>query len=281
MLGFDAVKRIIKQRFFAAGLEVRRIRPPKSKSQGFSFANEELIVGNLLEKVQLRHKFVVDIGAGDGQFMSNSYNLFKSEWKGAAFELSGTQFASLAYRYAGFPNAQLLRVCVTPGNVNQLLTACDVPRDFGFLSLDIDSYDYFVLKTILSAYRPSVICSEINEKIPPPLRFAAQWHDGIMWGQDFCYGQSLSMLEELGQEHGYDLVDLEFNNAFLVPHEMNPFPRLSAAEAWRKGYVNRPDRLERLPWNRSMDPLINMGTNEAKEFLREKFKQYDGHYILE
>ena len=282
MASFTAGKRLVHKTLFALGLELRRVKPPTgSESAQFSFCGEEAIIQELLGKIKWEHRFAVDIGAGDGEYMSNSYKLFSSGWQGVGVEWNGRQFAKLAYRYASLSDVCLLRARVTPDNVLSLLAACDAPKKFGFLSLDIDSYDYFVLEKLLTEYRPSLICAEINEKIPPPLRFTAKWAPDGVWGKDHFYGQSLSMLEELAERNSYDLIRLEYNNAFIIPREINPVPAISAAEAWRTGYVDRKDRVERFPWNVDMETLIDLPVAESKGLLRDKFKRYEGQFILE
>jgi hypothetical protein len=273
---------LVKRALAAMGFELRRIRPASaSGGAGHSNFGEDGIIRDLLGKIAVRHRFAVDIGAGDGETMSNSYALFSAGWEGLAAEWDAGKFARLAYRYAGFPGARLARARVTPDNVLGLLAAAEAPREFGFLNLDIDSFDHFVLERLLSAYRPSLICAEINEKIPPPLRFSVKWDPAHHWAQDHFFGQSLSMLDELGQRQGYVLAGLEYNNAFLVPRELSPAPGLTAAEAYRAGYAGRPDRLARLPWNRDMEPLLMMDAEAAKAFVREKFSAYEGKYVLE
>ena len=89
------------------------------------------------------------------------------------------------------------------------------------------------------------------------------------------------MLESLATQHNYDLVGLEYNNAFLIPHEINPVPTLSAAEAFRKGFIERTDRAQKFPWNSSMESIYTMSAAESEAFLREKFQGLEGQYILE
>jgi hypothetical protein len=282
MAGLSSAKRLINKSLFALGFELRRIRDSSdSTAAGYSYGNEEKIIQDLLAGIQVRHKFAVDIGAGDGEYMSNSYSLFRSGWPGLAVEWDGSRFAKLAYRYAGFSGVNLLRARITPDNVLSLLSACEAPKEFGVLSLDIDSYDHFVLEKLLGVYRPSLICAEINEKVPPPLRFTVKWLPDGSWGKEHFYGQSLAMLEELGKRHNYDLVGLEYNNAFLIPHELNRVATLTAAEAWRQGYFERRDRQERFPWNQDMEPIFTMRPEQAKAALRQKFQRYEGQYILE
>jgi hypothetical protein len=281
MSRFTSAKRLLHKSLFSLGYELRRIRPDDDSSAlGFSYGDEDKITQELLGKIQVRNKFVVDIGAGDGEYMSNSYALFKAGWEGLGVEWDGKQFAKLAYRYSGFSGARLLRARVTPHNVLDLLAVCETPDEFGFLSLDIDSYDHFVLDKLLTAYRPSLICAEINEKIPPPLQFSATFQESGAWDKDHFYGQSLCILEDLGKRNGYDLVRLEYNNAFLIRRELNPVAIVTAADAWRQGYVDRRDRHELFPWNKDMEPLITLPPEAAKAFIRKKFEPYEGQYIL-
>src|SRR5437879_6096309 len=105
---FARGKRLLKQCLYALGLEIRRVRPAAGgKSAACSNFNEEDIIRDLLGKVKLKHRFCVDIGAGDGETSSNSYHLFRAGWDGLAAEWDGERFAKLAYRYARFPGARL------------------------------------------------------------------------------------------------------------------------------------------------------------------------------
>lgn len=282
MPAFSLAKRSLKGVLAALGVELRRIRPPAASGKPrFSNFGEEEVLRGLLGKVEVKHRFCVDIGAGDGETSSNTCALFRDGWEGLAVEWDGDRFARMAYRYAGFGAARLVRARATPDNVPDLLRGAGTPREFGFLSLDIDGYDHFVLERILTVFRPAVICAEINEKVPPPLRFAVKWSPDHAWAFDHFYGQSLSILDDLGSRHGYGLAALEYNNAFLVRREGRGPGLLTAEEAYRRGYLDRPDRLERLPWNRDMEPLLSMGAEEAKAFLRERFAKYEGRYVLE
>src|SRR5205085_4109452 len=110
---------------------------------------------------------VVDIGAGDGVRGSNTYALFRAGWRGLGIEADARRAARLARAYKGLPNVEAVRALATPENVVALLKGHNVPRGFGVLSLDIDSYDYFVLDGVLSSFRPRVVVTWHNEKIPP------------------------------------------------------------------------------------------------------------------
>ena len=280
----NAAKRVVKKVFEAAGLEIHRRQPRAENVEEVinSAFDEQNIIREYLQQLLLQEpRCCVDIGASDGVSCSNSYALFRSGWSGLAVECDGEKFAALSSRLKGSAGVSLSRCRVTPDNVVMLLSAHGVPREFSFLSLDIDGYDHFVLESILQSFRPSLICSEINEKIPPPIKFTVKWDPSYRWATDHFYGQSIEQLARLSAQHNYALVRLEFNNAFLIPQKICPVPALTPEEAYRKGYVERPDRKEKLPWNADMETLLTLPPEEALQFILGRFAKYEGKFICE
>lgn len=251
----------------------------------FSCFNEERIIKEILKHLNVKNKYCVDIGASDGLSMSNTFSLFRSGWRGLAVEGNGENFAKMALFYGFVVKLSWVDFCkliVTPENVNSIFLASQVPKDFGLLSLDIDSYEYFVLEQILRDYRPSIICVEINENIPPPLKFTVNWNPNFSYSGDEFFGQSISQLNCLCEQYGYELVDLEYNNAFLIPKEINPFASLTPEEAYQAGYIGRADRLEKLPWRKDslIEKIHELPPQDALVFLNNLFSKYQGQYTL-
>ncbi|GEO04626.1 hypothetical protein AAE02nite_22900 [Adhaeribacter aerolatus] len=244
----------------------------------FSNLGEEAIISDFLK--QLDHKKIaVDIAANDGVFMSNTYHLYNSGYGGLAVECDDKAFASLAHSYMNFKNVSLSKAYVYPDNVVNLLQGYEIPYDFGFLSFDIDGYDYYVLKALLQTYRPTLICAEINEKIPYPLKFTVKYSRDYVWEANHFYGQSIGQLYLLCEEFDYDLIQVHYNNAFLVPKEKNKsFKKLEPGQAYQEGYVNKPDRTTKFPYNKDVDALLDMSPEKALDFINEYFKQYKGKY---
>jgi hypothetical protein len=230
---------------------------------------------------RVTEKYCVDIAAQDGVEGSQTLALFQQGWRGLAVEVDPRMFSILSSFYSRFEGANLLRARLSPDTVVSALRAAGCPKQFGFLSLDIDSFDYFLLEKILEAFRPSLMCIEINETIPPPLRFTVLYRTDHAWTGNQFQGQSLSQLEGLCQRHSYDLVELFYNNAFLIPREINPYPALTAEDAYNAGYRNKPDRRERFHWNKDLDPVLDMNPADARAFLRKYFSRYDGRYTLD
>ncbi|HUR23453.1 MAG TPA: hypothetical protein VMZ73_06240 [Acidimicrobiales bacterium] len=246
---------------------------------GYSNTGEDMVIDRLLAGVD-GPQFCVDIGAGDGRTMSNLLALFERGWRGLSVEMDGESFKSLAALHARFPGSSLYRGRIDPDNVLEVLRAARTPADFGVLSLDIDGYDFFVLDRLLTSYRPAIICTEVNEKIPPPLRFTVLYSPTYSWDQNHFYGQSTSQLNILCERYGYAIVELQYNNAFLMPADLAP-SSLTPEEAYRSGYADRHDRRAKFPWNADMEELQILAPDHAVEFLRARFAKYEGMYSLD
>ncbi len=272
---------VAKRLLASAGWELRRFRPGHEGRRRYSNFGEQEILRHLVSILSPNLHQVVDIGAGDGFLHSNSLGLFDLGWGGAAIEADGELFGKLAWRHRAADRIALAHVRVTPKNVVPLLQGLKLPREFGVLSLDIDGYDYFVLEAVLGAFSPSILCVEINEKIPPPLRFTVLWREDYVWKGDHFYGQSLAQAHALAAEHGYVLAGLEYNNAFFLRREFHPETGLTPEAAYRQGYLDRGDRLQKLPWNRDMEEVQGLPAAAAAEKLRARFAPYAGRYSLE
>lgn len=258
-------------RLQAAKLRLRR--------GGFSNFDEERIIERFAAELLPAGgpRTAVDIGAGDGIKGSNTYALFLGGWGGLGVEGDARRARRLAHAYRELPGVAACHALATPANVVGLLESHGVGRGFDLLSLDIDSYDYFVLDRLLASFRPRLVVTEINEKIPPPIRFVVKFDPDFQLRHHF-FGYSIASLEDLCAEHGYALIALEYNNAFLAPRELPGVRPLDAAEAYRRGYLERADRRERFRSNHDVEALHDLSPDEGVEFIRRFFARHEGKY---
>ncbi|MFT2008808.1 hypothetical protein ACMA1I_09055 [Pontibacter sp. 13R65] len=257
---------------------VKKILNKLGLIKDYSNFGEEERINYFLEHLDHK-KIAVDIAAHDGVFMSNTYKLYKAGYSGLAVECDDVKFSSLASSYKKFGRVSLSKTLVYPDNVIKLLEGNEIPYDFGFLSFDIDGYDYFVLNELLKKYRPTLICAEINEKIPYPIKFTVRYDRNYMWEVNHFFGQSIGQLYTLCEKYDYDLVELYYNNVFLVPKEKNlSLTKLNPEEAYLNGYVNKSDRKKKFPYNKDVDVMLEMEPEEALKFLNIYFKKYEGKY---
>ncbi|WP_291726895.1 hypothetical protein [Bernardetia sp.] len=285
------IKNILRSVLDAFGYEARKkYVPVQHNTESYANLGEDTILASYFDKIrqntEVNNDFIVDIAASDGITMSNTFVFFRDGYKGVAVEYDSEKFAFLSNLYKIYPNVQLLRTKALPDTVTSLLKVAEAPKDFLFLNLDIDSYDYFILENILSEYRPKVICTEINEQIPYPTRFTVTYHPDTFWQGDNFFGYSVAMLEDICQKYDYEVVNIHYNNAFLVPKEINEAAKLnenpaSIAELYKAGYLNQADRKVIFAHNAGIDHLLEKSPEEVKHFLKQEFAKYEGKYILE
>jgi len=261
-----------------------RLQEAKSRLRpgGFSNFDEERIIERFVSELLPPGegaRTAVDLGAGDGIKGSNTYALFRAGWRGLGVEADPRRARRLAHAYRGLGGVTASHSRVTPGNVVGLLESHGVARGFDLLSLDIDSYDYWVLDPLLAHFRPHLVVTEINEKIPPPIRFVVRFDPDFRLQHHF-FGYSIASLEDLCARRDYALIALEYNNAFLAPRELEGVRPLDFTEAYRRGYLERSDRRERFHRNLDMEALHTLSPAEGVEFIRRFFSRHEGKYDL-
>lgn len=246
----------------------------------FSHSNEQQILGRYVKQLLPKDhpRTVVDIGAGNGVRRSNSYALLLEGWKGLGVEADLQKYVLLSRAYRHFPCARACHSRVDPDNVMSLFEEFDIESDFGVLCLDIDGNDYWVLDAILSKFRPGLVVTEINENIPPPLRFLVRFDPDFQLRRHF-YGYSIAALEDLCEKHDYGILQLEYNNAFLAPRELGGKFR-DAESAYREGYLDKQDRRKRFASNLDMEILLSLSPEEGMEFLHDFYGSEAGNYYL-
>jgi hypothetical protein len=241
---------------------------------------ERELVDTLLASIKTNSDYVVDIGASDGIYASNTYHLFQSGMIGVAIEYDPAKFARLAKNYQNF-KVCLFREKVAPANITDILLAAGCPPEPMYLNLDIDSYDYYVLESVLKEYRPSLITAEINETIPPDIDFRVLPSSDVVYtpGSHF-YGMSISALHGICNEYDYDLIALNYVNAFLTPKEQKRNAALTPRYAYECGYWHKPDRKRKFPGNADVDNLHDLPTDIAMNRISQAFEKYKMHYRM-
>ncbi len=247
----------------------------------FSHSNEEQLIGKFVQELlpEKRPRTVVDIGAGNGVRWSNSYALLKRGWKVLGVEADPEKYKLLSRVYSKFPGAQACHSSANLENIHSLLHEAAIETDFAVLCLDIDGNDYWILDAILRTFRPALVVTEINEKIPPPIRFAVKYDPEFSLRHHF-YGYSIATLADLCARHGYGILQLEYNNAFISPLELGGGHFIDAETAYSRGYRDRPNRKERFPLNFDIDALLSLKPEEGLEYLRKFYARESGKYYL-
>ena len=124
---------------------------------------------------------------------------------------------------------------MSPENINQLLSEHGFTGEVDLLSIDIDSYDYWVLEA-LTVVSPRVLVVEYNAGLGAERAVTIPKHATLDDIPKTYRGASLAALEKLARQKGYRLVvcDPTGTNAFFLRDDVAPaVPGVSVAQAFR------------------------------------------------
>lgn len=192
------------------------------RSNVTSQTGEDGVLQKIFERIGVRSKFCVDLGAADGHFISNTYNLVHDRgWSAVLLEGCAEQHATLAARYADRADVQCFHEFVTVQNsLDTILARTPTPHDLDLLSIDIDGMDLVIWKE-LQHYRPRVVVIEANASMAPHVYF-------VQTDPARRIGSSARALVETARQKGYELVAHLVSNCVFVARE--EFPKLEIAD---------------------------------------------------
>ncbi len=194
---------------------------------------EDAVIKRLLDEYPSNFDYCVDIGASYGEAWSNVWECLKSGWSSLLVECDPEKYPTLKTAAYQFPKASVETEKCTPINVCKMLASHGVPMHFDLLSLDIDGYDYHVLRALLRTHRPEIIVCEINTCVPPPYKFSVNFDPKYWWGSNPFFGMSLAAVHELLSSKGYKMIDLIEDNAIFSLHGEGK----DINEAWMSGCI--------------------------------------------
>jgi len=238
------------------------------------------LVTRYINSINDEHRIYVDIGSS---FCPNiDISLIEKSVKSVFFEATKEKADALRNKLP--KNCVVAREMVSPDNIMPLIQEQIGTKDITFLDLDIDGYDFFVLQSILKETCPYIIMAEINEKIPPPIKFTVKYEPEYWWDSSHFFGMSTSKFYELIEKHEYDVVGLHFNNIFAIRKDKNisALPHLLVDEAYNNGYKNprMTGNATDFNYNRSVDHLLSLEPKEALNAIVELLKDYQGKYEI-
>jgi hypothetical protein len=195
---------------------------------------EDGIILALLEHAGITNCRFVEIGSGRSG--GNAALLaYECGWSGLMIDIVPEAIESLRGRFGHNPGVIGVAAAVSPQNINQLLTDHGFTGEVDLLSLDIDSYDYWVLEAI-TAVSPRVLVVEYNAGLGAE-RAVTIPKDAALDDIPKPYrGASLAALEKLARRKRYRLVvcDPTGTNAFFLRDDVAPgVPAVSVAKAYR------------------------------------------------
>jgi hypothetical protein len=172
------------------------------------------ILNRLSKGVEL-DKWCVEFGAWDGIHLSNTYNLITNKnYHSVLIEGDKKKYIDLC---KNIPQVNAHKICafVTfdgASTLDKLLASTPIPKNFDFLSIDIDGCDYHILDS-LQDYSPKTICIEFNPTIPNEVEYIQPKNFSIK------HSSSPKSILKLAESKGYKLVATTQCNLLLVKKE--------------------------------------------------------------
>jgi hypothetical protein len=205
--------------------------------KAFSQNGEDGLIHEIFKRIGLTNKVFVEFGVQDG-LESNSTLLLFEHWQGLWIEADDLHYKTIQKNFTkSIANSQLKveKQLVTSDNFESILDSQDIPIDFDMLSIDIDSNDYWVWKS-LKRYKPRLVIIEYNAFFPPWIKWVKEENEDN-WDSTIVFGASLLALKELGDLKGYKLVACSNAgvNAFFVRQDLvqNSFNEYSIEEIYK------------------------------------------------
>jgi hypothetical protein len=194
---------------------------------------EDGIVLALLHASGVSTRRFVEIGCG-GNGGNSGLLAYELGWSGLMLDSSGAAVRTARDVFAGKSRVRIERETVTTENINDVLTRFGFAGEVDFLSIDVDSVDYWLLDA-LTVTNARVLSMEYNALFGPS-RAVTIPNAPRPQGAKGYHGASLAALEMCARRKGYRLVLCEDAgiNAFFVREGLAPgIPTIPVADAWR------------------------------------------------
>jgi hypothetical protein len=230
------------------------------------------LILNIYNKILNPSKYIVDIGASFGAECDPVYQfLIKNEYNGLCIEGNTIKSNELKKKtkfniYNGY---------ITPNNILSIFKQYNVPIYIDILKIDIDGFDLEIIRKILTIYKPKIIIAEINEKIPPPIKFEVLYKEDYNWDESHFFGFSIASGEKVMSDNNYKILSIyDINNIICVNSELSEIIGLSEYidinKIYMDGYINNIKRKD-FYWNNNVNYWLNI---KDKDILKNEITNY-------
>jgi len=182
----------------------------------YSQCGEDGIIERLLKDLNIRSGgIVVEFGACDGVFLSNTVNLWKDgKFKSILIESDAEKCKDLFSNCGHLEYIECINKFVNPDsshedcldNILQNSKFKVTSSNFAILSIDVDTCDYHIFESLVK-FTPKIVVIETNTNFAPN-----EDHISNM-------GSSLKSITDLAEKKGYKLV-CHTGNAFYVRNDL-------------------------------------------------------------
>lgn len=193
---------------------------------------EGLILEYIFSQIRIDRKYFVDIGGGDGFYLSNTRHLSNLGWPGVVLDRENGDNVTVE---------NVFHLMLNKWGSFSMFVGDYEPE---LISIDIDGNDYWILRTILTKKKPAVIVAEFNAMYTDSRTIA--YNPDHVWAGDSYYGFTFEAGKKLAEKHGYKVIFQTGDmNMFMiradlieglsippVTYKQNDFFKLSTRTDW-------------------------------------------------
>jgi len=192
---------------------------------------EDIFIREILNTIGIKKGIIVDVGSWDGWHLSNVALLLRDGFGGVLIEGDKSKINKSKERWKDRNDIYHFEqfVDLEENSLNLILDSVSIPHNFEVLNIDIDSFDFWIWKSI--KYKPKIVCIEYNGHrvdydVTIPYNLNWQYNSN-----SDNYGASPKSLFRLGKHKGYDLVSISKHNLIFCDveysHMFETFSKIS------------------------------------------------------
>lgn len=203
------IQRVIQPKDYAASLI-------KFRSNEFSQNGEDGIIEHVLNMIGIKNGYACEFGAWDGVKYSNTFALVKKGWSCLMIEADPVKYSDLLETCKSnpsiIPHEDMVHYIPGKGTkLSDILSEHCVDRDFDLLSIDVDSCDYHIWKSLDNKdYHPKIVIVEHSG-----LKANIIQREGAVHKVDIDGSTAFTPMLDLGESKGYTLLCDTGNMIFL------------------------------------------------------------------
>jgi hypothetical protein len=190
----------------------------RKRIRHYSQWGEDGVLDYVLSKLPIRDNYLVEFGAWDGKYLSNSFYFIENYgYTGVLIEMNAERYKELEINMKAFQSICIHAAVGYEGDssLDFILRKTEIPKDFDLLSIDIDGKDYQVWDALIE-YQPKVVIIEINASVFPG---KVEVNNPDQPFELFVSGSSISAITHLAESKGYGLIANVGCNAIFVRKE--------------------------------------------------------------
>lgn len=178
----------------------------KYKKNYYSQNGEDGILLEIFNRINVKNGWACEFGAWDGIHLSNTFNFVENHnWNCVMIEGDKEKYANLLetckLHNKIIPVFSMVHYLEGKGTkLDDILVNYEIPNDFDLLSIDVDSCDFHIWKSLIN-YSPKVVVIEhsgINAYIIQ--------REGAVHKKDIDGSTAFIPMKELGENKGYRLL---------------------------------------------------------------------------